>query len=150
MTKQADRSVFVIVPAVPVAQPRAKATTIGGHARMYEADKTHAIHAFKASVRLAWAEATDDPPHDGPVGMSAIFVMPRPKAKRWKTKPMPRYRHVIKPDLDNLVKAVKDALTGLAWVDDSLVCELAATKHVASGGEAPHVDLCITFDDVDE
>lgn len=33
-----------------------------------------------------------------------------------------------KPDLDNLVKAVKDALTGVAWKDDAAVVELQVRK----------------------
>ena len=45
----------VYIPAVPVAQPRAKATSINGAARMYTptkmaSGKTHPIAAFKAAV----------------------------------------------------------------------------------------------------
>lgn len=41
-----------------------------------------------------------------------------------------------RPDLDNVVKLVLDALNGLAFLDDALVCELAASKRwVAARGD---------------
>jgi hypothetical protein len=56
--------------------------------------------------------ATSYGPADGPLTVRITFIMPRPKNKVWKQKPMPRYCHIKKPDLDNLVKAVLDALNG--------------------------------------
>lgn len=40
----------------------------------------------------------------------------------------------VKPDLDNLVKAVKDALNGVVWKDDSLICKLVASKKYGGPG----------------
>ena len=51
-----------------------------------------------------------------------VFLCPSgvPKWKKWKA---------TKPDCDNLVKAVLDAMTLLGfWVDDSQVCSLAVDK----------------------
>lgn len=62
----------------------------------------------------------------------------------WKSKPMPPVRHVKKPDTDNLVKAVKDSLSGLAWRDDSQVCEEFLAKWVCSGTGTPRVEIEIT------
>lgn len=39
--------------------------------------------------------------------------------------------HTKKPDADKLVRAVADALTGLAWIDDSQVVEMVARKEYA-------------------
>lgn len=141
-----------IVPAVPVAQPRPRATAFGGHARVHEVTHTgkgptrkpHPIAAFKAAVMHAAQDAYSGPPLDGPLRMDVVFVMPRPKVKVWKTKPMPRYRHTGKPDRDNLDKAVMDALKGLVWVDDSQVCDGRIQKFVASGYEQPHVEVRIS------
>jgi Holliday junction resolvase RusA-like endonuclease len=33
-----------------------------------------------------------------------------------------------RPDLDNVLKLVMDALTGIAWRDDRQVCEIVASK----------------------
>lgn len=131
------------VPAVPVAQPRARATVgPSGHARVYE-PKQHPVVAFKATVRTAFCSAYDGPPIAGPVQCDLVFVMPRPKSMIWKTKPMPRVAHIKKPDRDNLDKAVMDALTGLAWRDDCQVCCGTIQKVVASGSEQPHVEVSI-------
>jgi len=128
------------VPAVPVAQPRARATAASGHARMYEASSKHAIHAFKASVRHAASLAYSGAPLQGPLRLMAVFVFPRPQAMQWKTKPMPRVPSVAaKGDIDNLTKGLADALNGLLYVDDRQIYSATVEKYVASGDEQPHV-----------
>lgn len=132
------------VPAIPVAQPRPKATTIGGQARMYEAAKSHPVHAFKASVRLAYAEASKgEPPAIGSVSMCLRFLLPRPQSMRWKKRPMPRAWAPKKPDVDNLLKSVCDALSGLAFLDDSQICLCIVEKLICSGDEQPHVRVTL-------
>ncbi|MDK1716610.1 RusA family crossover junction endodeoxyribonuclease [Dellaglioa algida] len=46
-------------------------------------------------------------------------------ARREKKLSMP----TVKPDIDNYVKGIKDALNGVIWVDDNLVIELEAKKY---------------------
>ena len=114
----------------PVGQPRHRISTHGKHARMYLPTK-HPVHAFKRAIqaefgkRLPFHEAVE-------VVVNAWF--PRPKSKTWKTRPMPSYRHIKKPDADNVLKAVLDALNGLAWVDDAQVFELRRRSHLRGHG----------------
>ncbi len=61
-------------------------------------------------------------PLSGPLCCDAVFLFPRDKNKIWKTKPMVHYWHDVRPDRDNLEKAVLDALNGLVWHDDSQIC----------------------------
>lgn len=64
----------------------------------------------------------------GPVSIVITFYMPRPKShfgtgkNADNLKPTAPIHHTSKPDLDKLVRCVKDALTGIAWKDDSQVC----------------------------
>lgn len=77
---------------------------------------------------------------DGPVSLDLRFVMPRPKSTPKRSTPPA----VKKPDLDKLTRAVLDALSGVAYRDDSQVVELHATKRLAFLDEIPGLALTIT------
>lgn len=47
-------------------------------------------------------------------------------------------RPIVKPDLDNCVKAVFDALNGIAWNDDNQVVEVTSEKWY---GKVPRVEV---------
>lgn len=51
-----------------------------------------------------------------------------------------RMRPTTKPDIDNLAKAVLDALNGTAWRDDAQVVELACSKRY---GAIPSVHVVV-------
>lgn len=134
-----------IVPAIPVAQPRARAVSVGGRARVFGAPKSHAVHSFKATVRMAAQAAYSGPPIARGVGVDLrlVFVLPRPGGlpKRLGTG---RLRHVKKPDFDNLEKSGTDALTGLLYEDDSQLCRVQTEKWIAAVGEQPHVEVQVS------
>lgn len=134
------------VPAVPIAQPRPRAVAFQGKARVFGAKKSHAVHDFKASVRMAFAAEYKGPPLQGPLFVQLVFVMPRPGRLIWKTRPMPREPHVTKPDIDNVGKAAVDALLGVAFRDDSQINRLTIEKWIASGDEQPHTAILIQED----
>lgn len=141
------------VPCIPVAQPRPRATLAHGGkgARMHEVThiknpttgerKPHPIAAFKASMRHESALAYSGAPLAGALLVRFVFVMPRPSSMRWSKRPMPRAWHTKKPDAENIAKAALDALTGLLWIDDAQVVQLAITKVIASGNEQPSVSV---------
>jgi len=142
------------VNAVPVAQPRARATSRGVHASMYSPTtvktksgrKPHPILAFKSAVRAAaFAHGFDGTNvMDSALRVDCCFVFPRPQKLLLKKSPSGRIPYVIKPDRDNLDKAVLDALTGLVWVDDCQACFGFIEKYYCAKGEAPHVSIVIT------
>lgn len=88
------------------------------------------------------------PPITGPVALTLIFSMPRPKshfgtgknAEKLK-EASPQY-HTKKPDLTKLLRAVEDALTGIMWKDDSQVCEFSCLKEYVENGY-PGVEVTI-------
>lgn len=71
--------------------------------------------------------------------LRVVFYLPRPKAIRDKAVP-----HLKKPDLDKLVRSVKDALSKVVWRDDSQVVEIAARKEYARPGESPRAEISIS------
>jgi Holliday junction resolvase RusA-like endonuclease len=134
------------VPAVPVAQPRQRHRLLQAGGRTIAVNyvpRTSPVQSFKASVAHEAREVYQGAPLAGPIKLTVLFLMPRPARLRWKKRAMPRCWHASKPDLDNLVKAVKDALKGILWHDDSQVAELAASKLYCSGPEAPSVAVVL-------
>lgn len=134
------------VPSVPVAQPRQRHRIVKSGARVYSHNYTPTkdpVNAFKAAVQMAARQAYQGPPLSGALDVRMVFVMPRPKSMTWKTKPMPRVPHTGKPDRDNLMKSVQDALNELLWKDDSQICAGAIEKFIAAGDEQPHVEVFV-------
>ena len=130
------------IPGVPAAQPRQRHAVIAGHLHNYTPTR-HPANQWKAAVAAAWQAKTDAPPLDGPVWLSVTFVMPRPQRLLTKGKRDQTVLHDHKPDLDNLLKCLKDALKGLAWRDDSQVAQLRACKVYAAADEQPHCELYV-------
>jgi Holliday junction resolvase RusA-like endonuclease len=121
------------VAGIPKAQPRVKAFVRGGHAGVYTPDSAE---SWKQSVRQ---EAVANAPESlitGPIRMKLDFFLPRPKAhldKHGVLKANSPVWHCKKPDLDNLIKAVTDAITDTqrVWLDDSQIYQITAVKTYA-------------------
>jgi Holliday junction resolvase RusA-like endonuclease len=70
-----------------------------------------------------------------PVLLCVSFYMPRPRShygtgKNAATlKPGAPVRHETRPDLDKMLRCVKDAITGVVYADDGLVWKVEASKH---------------------
>jgi crossover junction endodeoxyribonuclease RusA len=83
----------------------------------------------EATAREAWL---GEEPLEGPIGVELSFLLPRPKhhykasggVKDWAA----RRDHVTRPDLDKLVRAVLDGITGIVIRDDSQVYHIEAEK----------------------
>lgn len=131
----------IMVPAVPIAEPRKRTRVVGSYAMHYTPTDSP-VNAFKATVRLAADKAmASRSSFTGAVEIDLLFAMPRTKGQIYKTKPMPRLLHTKKPDADNICKAVFDALNGTLWIDDAQVCRLTVTKVVCAGDERPFVRI---------
>lgn len=66
-------------------------------------------------------------PAGTPIKLTLIFYMPIPSSVSQK-KLKAGIHHTKKPDLDNLIKFVKDCANGVLWHDDSQVNEIQALK----------------------
>ena len=66
-----------------------------------------------------------------PLHVSLFFGMPIPSSSTKSRKAAMEdgiLKHTKKPDIDNLIKAVLDALNDIAWKDDSQIIRLSAEK----------------------
>lgn len=77
-----------------------------------------------------------------PISLSVVFVVQRPKALGGKRHPAGRIPATKRPDLDNLVKGLLDAIKGY-WVDDSQIVSMQLQKHYAAKEEKPHIQIYI-------
>lgn len=84
----------------------------------------------------------------GPVKLTVWAIAARPKRLLRKKDPVGRLWRSAKPDVDNVVKAVSDALVAGGVIhDDVQVCQLDAQSLYAAIGEGPSV--CITLEQVE-
>jgi len=119
----------VFVPGKPAAQGSKRYLGPGRP----PIEQSKAVKPWRADVRAAAQAARTGPPLDGPIVLVVEFVMPRPTSTpKSRTPPA-----VKRPDIDKQCRAVCDALSGLAWKDDSQIVDLHATKRIAELDEGP-------------
>ncbi|MFS1511864.1 RusA family crossover junction endodeoxyribonuclease [Chengkuizengella sp. SCS-71B] len=117
-----------VVNEEPVAQARPRVTTKNGKPRLYDPDKSK---YFKQLVAMKAKQYAPETLLDCPLLLRITFYRSIPKnftiAKRKQIEDG-ELRPITKPDIDNYVKAIKDALNKVIWTDDSKVVELHASK----------------------
>lgn len=119
------------VDGMPKGQPRPKAFVRGKHAGVYDPGTAG---EWKAKVCEAGRPHRPDAPLECALSVRMDFLMPRPK----RLKPGRVEFHTGKSDVDNLAKAVMDALTVDGWMrDDAQVVRLVVSKRYASADERP-------------
>ena len=97
---------------------------------------------WKNYVRMCVAEKVQEP-ISGPVALELWFYLPIPKSFSRRKRLAALSGEILpakKPDLDNLVKAVLDALLGVALQDDKQIVELRAGKLY---GAVPGVEIFV-------
>lgn len=91
------------------------------------------------SEAVVWAarEALDGAqPIDGPVALSVVFFLPRPKSTPKRVKD-----HIKKPDVDKLLRCISDALTRAGiYRDDAQVVIMHAVKKF---GDVPGAQIVV-------
>ena len=125
----------------PVAKARPKFTRMG-HA--YTPKKTK---DYEETVKFAFMSQTCEQmpvyPKGTPLMVEAIFAKSVPKSYTKKTRAACLNGETLptsKPDIDNYLKAVLDAINGLAFEDDSQIVVTMAEKIYA---ESPYVEIKI-------
>lgn len=125
--------VSIVVRGHPVPKARARTVrTKTGQTVSYTPKKTA---KWEDSIREQALACCPDKLMDGPLVLEATFYLLRPKSRpkreRWPDR---------RPDLDNLVKSVKDALNGIVWTDDARIVDMIVRKRY---GDPPRVEIAI-------
>ena len=117
------------VPGQPVAKGRARSTIRNGFVAHYTPEKTA---NYESLVKLAAHRAMERlSPWEFAVELKITAYMQIPASWSQKKQEAARrgeIRPKTKPDLDNIVKAIKDGMNGIVFKDDSQVIEVFARK----------------------
>jgi Holliday junction resolvase RusA-like endonuclease len=121
------------VYGIPKGQPRPKAFARKfGSKWMARVYTPGSAEEFKSNVATAARDLRPASPILGPVRVTTRLLFPRPKnhfGKKGNLKDNAPHHHISKPDCENVLKAILDALTQLGfWHDDSQVCDEHTTK----------------------
>ncbi len=124
-----------VVPGVPVGKARARATVIAGRARMYTPAKTASYEAMlRDYAHEAMLLAGYKPFQDAVrITVQAVFAKPKSWPKR---KASNAVWHTGRPDGDNLLKAVSDAMNGIVYRDDAQVASASIMKVYSDDGSS--------------
>ena len=116
----------------PKGRPRSF-TGPSGRPRIYTPESTQAYenHVKGTAMIDMYRAGLETFPPTVPLRVRIDFFLQVPMSKplKWREKAIGRQtRPTKRPDLDNLEKAILDALNGTAWSDDSQIVELMSAK----------------------
>ena len=115
----------------PVPQPRARVSSRGGFARAYVPAK-HPVHAYRTAIETAARKAGVTPAVD-PVDVVVMAQFERPKSHLTKRGVKATAPRLPRPDVDNVGKAVLDALQPVLG-DDTILGRLVVAKRYSDAG----------------
>jgi Holliday junction resolvase RusA-like endonuclease len=123
-------TITISLQGPPQGKGRARSFVRGGRIGHYTPQKTR---SYEALIFGAAIDAMGNrPPLDEAVmiDMRAIYPVPASWSERKRQRALiGEIRPTIKPDLDNVAKAWNDALNGVVYRDDSLICRMSLEKH---------------------
>lgn len=146
------------VPGKPQGKGRPRASVIGGHARMRTPTETV---QYENWIKLCYQRSCGNSRFAAPIVLevNAYFGVPKSYTKKRRALCVQNLeRPTCKPDMDNIVKAVADALNGVAYRDDSGIVEIHVAKrygpeemlHVRITGDLEPEGETVDFEEVGE
>lgn len=138
-----ENQIELIVYGSPVAQGRPRFSRQGGFVKTYDPIQSK---SYKQLIRLELQPLLSDP-NFTPIDRACCFYLkvfrtvPKSFSKKKREEALLGYiRPTTKPDTDNYVKGVLDALNGTVLKDDSVVCEIFARKFYS---ERPRIEVVL-------
>lgn len=134
-------SMSFLIDGMPFGKQRPRFRRRGNFVQTYTAPKTK---AYEDLVRIEAVEAMQtEQPLETPVAVCVYVCFPVPPSyskKRSQACLDGLERPTKKPDLDNIAKAVTDAMNGIVYKDDSQIVSMHLTKvYGPSAGVHVHV-----------
>lgn len=126
------------IDATPIGKGRPRVTRHG----TYTPKKTQEYEKY---VKHCFVKSCEAP---APLGrplfciIRAYFPVPKSYTKKQHAE-LPEKPYTKKPDADNIVKSILDALNGIAYEDDSAICEIYCTKYYTAR-ESGYSEVFIT------
>ena len=136
--------VKLTIPYAPVPKARPRVTKTG---HTYTPEKTKQYERIVQYIFNSKYGYMKQPLTEKAVSATLLFYMPIPKSFSKKKIDELKENKMLcpkKPDIDNLAKAVLDALNGRAYKDDNQIVELFARKEYS---EQPRTEIFISFKD---
>lgn len=114
-----------------------------GRVATYAMDSNKRSGSWMAEVRSMAAAAYAGELLAGPVTLACRFYFARPKSHYGAKglKASAPLIHTQTPDVDKLLRAVADSLTGVIWRDDRQAWEVAGTKFWTEHAERLEVEI---------
>ena len=130
------REISFVLNTTPTPQARPRHTVMNGFSRTY---KTAAQKSNEATLDALLAMHAPETPIHGAVSLefAAVFPVPASASKKKQREMLDGFvHHTHKPDLDNLTKQLKDAMTRLQfWQDDRQVVRTVCEKRYGERGQ---------------
>lgn len=118
----------------PVGKGRPRFSTLNGHAVAFTPAKTASYeNLVKISYQQKYAGLIIDAGVPIVAHIDAYFTIPKSTSKKARAEMLSgKKRPTKKPDADNIIKSVLDALNGIAYHDDSQVVGVAINKYYSN------------------
>lgn len=120
---------IITIVGEPTAKARPRVSFAGGYVRTYTPAKTINYENYVKIEYQTQSKIFFPKERKLRAEIVAYYGIPKSVSKK-KSQAMEDgvIRPLKKPDLDNIAKIILDALNGIAFVDDSQICELYVTK----------------------
>ena len=124
------------VPGIPKGKERPRVCRINGRSLTYTPKQTTQYEKLVRASYTAVSKIFFDKDTPLEISIIALFSIPKSVGKKLKNSMLTGdILPIKKPDSDNIVKIILDALNGVAYWDDSQVCRVYFEKIYAEKPE---------------
>ena len=147
------KEIEFVVPGKPQGKARARTFYNDRMGRMQSITPEKTV-LYENLVKLCYSQVAKGESMDEgalEVDVDAVFTLPS-SVPKWRKANMLAGREfpTVKPDMDNIIKVILDALNGLAYSDDKKVAVVVGQKRFGKEEQVSVHILCLTKDIGDE